>query len=102
MIVLICVCYYCLAIIGCLFRYYFSKFIASDYIHNKSLNRKRIGAIFYNYFVVVYSSFILVIGGEANLNIIIFWSAVLIIIIYVFLIDFLETPPRYKKRKKWE
>lgn len=84
MIVLICVCYYCLAIIGCFFRYYFSKFIASDYIHNRALNRKRIGVIFYNYFVLAYTVLILVFGGEANLSTIIFWSAVLIMIVYIF------------------
>ncbi|SCB73102.1 hypothetical protein GA0061081_10196 [Gilliamella bombicola] len=41
-------------------------------------------------------------GEGLFLELIFFWSAVLIFILYVFFISFLETPRRYIKKKKWK
>ena len=85
MTVLICVSYYCLAIIGLFLRRYFSKFIALDFYNNKSLNRKRKYAIIYYYFVLMYSVFMLFLGKKGVLtSMIVFWSVVVIIILYIF------------------
>lgn len=102
MIVLICLCYYCFAIIGFFLRYYFSRFTASDFYDYKSLNRKRRYSIYYHYFVLAYSAFMLVLTKKGILtSTIIVWSVALIIIVYIFFLDFLEVPLK-RKKKKWK
>ncbi|MWP46036.1 hypothetical protein [Gilliamella sp. Pas-s27] len=103
MAVEIWVSYYFFAIVGCFIRRYFSGYIAMDYENDKTLNRKRRLALFYFYFISLYSLLIISQPGEGFFsNIIFFWSAVFIFILYVFFISFLETPRRYIKRKKWK
>ncbi|OCG14597.1 hypothetical protein [Gilliamella sp. WF3-4] len=97
------VSYYFFAIVGCFIRRYFSEYIAMDYDNDKTLNRKRRLALFYFYFIFLYSLFMISQPGEGLfLELIFFWSAVFIFILYVFFISFLETPRRYIKRKKWK
>ncbi len=105
MIIFICVCYYCLAIIGCFFRYYFSKFTREDFIYNKSLKGKRICCIIYYYFVLAYTAFIYILIKEGMIkSIVILISTTLILVLYVIFVTFLEDvlddlSSRKKKRK---
>ncbi|WP_141674701.1 hypothetical protein [Gilliamella sp. Fer1-1] len=103
MSILVCISYYFLSIVGFFIRYYFSGYIATDYANDKTLNRKRRWALFYFYFIFLYSLLMMSQSGEGFFsNIIFFWLAVFIFILYVFFISFLETPRRYIKRKKWK
>lgn len=98
MIIFICVCYYCLAIIGCFFRYYFSKFTREDFIYNKSLNRKRLYCIAYNYFVLAVNLFIYMLVDDGVIeSAFIAWSTIFIGALYLFIEDPLSS--RKKKRK---
>ena len=101
MILLICVCYYCLAIIGCFFRYYFKKFTEYDYRYNQSLNRKRVCSIIYCYFILAYSGFMFMLMQDKIItNMIIFVSVIVIIIIYISFSSYLEFAIVSKKNKK--
>ena len=105
MILLICVCYYCLAIIGCFFRYYFKKFSESDYRYNHSLNLKRIFYVIYCYFIMAYSVFlILLIKNEIIMSISVLISVVIILVINVFFSGSLEfaVNSNRKKKRKWK
>ena len=106
MILLICVCYYCLAIIGCFFRYYFKKFSESDYKYNKSLNCKRICYVIYCYFIIAYSIFLHeLVRNEIILSLPFFISVVIILVVYVFFsssLEFAINGNRRKKKRKWK
>jgi magnesium-transporting ATPase (P-type) len=95
---------FCICAFFCVYiRYYFSGYILTDYQQNKSLNNKRICAIIYYYSINLYSIFILVPHGDLSItSLTFFWFVAFIMILNVFFISFLETPRRYKKRKKWK
>ena len=101
MLIFICFFYYFLAITGCFFWYYFSKFTGTDFINSKSLNRKRVYCIMYNYFVLAYTAFIYMLmqnGVIKSMAILI--SVVCILFLYLALTTSLEFAVSRKKRDK--
>ncbi|OCG29198.1 hypothetical protein A9G45_04950 [Gilliamella sp. HK2] len=103
MSILVCISYYFLSIVGFFIRYYFSGYIATDYANDKTLNRKRRWAILFYCFMALFSRFMIDKPGEGIFSHIIFlWWDLLILIFYIYFIDFLVRPKRYKKRKKWK
>ena len=93
--------YYSLVVVGILIRVYFSNFIAMDFYSNKKLNWKRRAAIFYYYVVLFYSAYILVLAKNGDLtNRIYVLPIVPSVVVYIYFLDFIEAPRRFKKRKK--
>lgn len=90
--------YYSLVVVGILIRVYFSNFIAMDFYSNKKLNWKRRAAIFYYYVVLFYSAYILVLAKNGDLTNRIY--VLPIVVVYIYFLDFIEAPRRFKKRKK--
>ena len=101
MLIFICIFYYCLAITGCFFWYYFSKFTGTDFINSKSLNRKRVYCIIYNYFVLAYTAFIyMLIQNGVIKSIAILISVVCILVLYAALTTSMEFFVNRRKKKK--
>ena len=101
MIIFIFVFYYSLATIGCFFWHYFSKFTGADFVNNKSLNRKRIYCIIYNYFVLAYTAFIyMLIQNGVIKSIAILISVVCILVLYAALTTSMEFFVNRRKKKK--
>lgn len=101
MLIFICIFYYFLAIIGCFFWYYLSKFTGTDFINSKSLNRKRVYCIIYNYFVLAYTLYIFMLGKKGVIeSIAILISTICILFLYLALTTSLEFAVSRKKRDK--
>lgn len=101
MLIFICIFYYCLAITGCFFWYYFSKFTGADFINSKSLNRKRVYCIIYNYFVLAYTALIYMLMQDGVIkSMAILISVVCILFLYLAFTISLEFAVSRKKRDK--
>ena len=101
MLIFICIFYYFLAITGCFFWYYFSKFTGADFINSKSLNRKRVYCIIYNYFVLAYTALIYMLMQDGVIkSMAILISVVCILFLYLALTTSLEFAVSRKKRDK--
>jgi len=109
-IVTLCL-YYILFIISVFLHRHFSKFIASDFKNNRSLNIKRRWVLTYYYFSgVIYNAYLVNLLGKGNLGtlsnssyiIFIGISIFLIILWYCHIICSLEAPKKLHKKRRWK
>lgn len=100
MSIYIYISFYSLVIIGFFIRVYFSNFIAMDFYSNKKLNWKRRCAIVYYYVVLFFSAYVLVLAKNGDLTHRFFVLPIIpIVVVYLFFLDYIEVPRRFKKRK---
>lgn len=102
MIVLI-ILYVFLSLLALILPFKFRKYIASDYLYNKSLNRKRRWSLFFMYFMMLVQAFVFIeFKGSEYPDIPykpIALAAFILGVTYALSLLILETPKRYKKRK---
>lgn len=101
--------YYFAAIVGFLLHRYFSKFIASDFQNNRTLNIKRRLTIIYYYGTAIAGGiFVKFIGNnstqiEENIfTLSIIPSIAIILLCYFYLMVSLESPKKFHKKRKWK
>lgn len=103
--------YYILFIMSVFLHRYFSKFIASDFLHNRTLKIKRRWTLVYYYLAgVFYNVYLINLMRKENLGelsnsrwiVVITISIFLIILGYCHIIVALESPKKFHKKRKWK
>lgn len=103
--VILYIIYYVISIFAIYIGWYFRRFTIPDYQYNKNLRVKRYWVIALIYFALVLQ--VLLIGSKRVILIFsidktpfISWSAMLFLIAYIFVLDWVEAPKAWRKRKK--